>query len=77
MSTSVFIGFRFWLIYQLLAMSDTVWRSTSVKFFSLTLQLLQSFVEAQQQLLKLTEELDALKAKLASIEKDYGYDTVR
>ena len=77
MSTSVFIGFRFWLIHQLLAMSETVWRSTSVKFFSLTLQLLQSFVEAQQQLLKLTQELEALKAKLASIEEEYGYDTVR
>ena len=50
--------------------------STSVKFFSLTLQLLQTFVEAQKQLNKLTEELGALKAKVASIEEEYGYDTV-
>ena len=54
-----------------------MWRSASVKFFSLTVQLLQTFREAQQQLIKLKEELEALKATLASLEEEYGYDTVR
>ena len=54
-------------------------RSTICKelglFFSLTRQLLQTFVEAQQQLIKFKDELDALKAKLASLEEEYGYVT--
>ena len=65
------------VLYQLFAMSELVWMSVSVKFFHLTLQLLQTFVEAQKQFTTLTEELEALKTKLASLEKEYGYDTVR
>ena len=64
------------ILSQLIAMSEVVWMSTSVRFFHLLLQLLQTFVETQKQLVKVTEELDVLKAKLASLEEDYGYDTV-
>ena len=57
-------------------MSEAVWMSTSVKFFSLTLQLLQTFVEVQQELKKAQAQLNTLQTKLASIEGEYGYDTV-
>ena len=62
---------------QLIVMSDLAWMSASVKFCHLTLQLLQTFVETQKQLAKLSKELDALQTKLASLEEEYGYDTVR
>ena len=70
--------YALWLtrLTHLMAMSEVVWMSSSVKFFHLLLQLLQTFVETQKQLIKVTEELDVLKAKLASLEEDYGYDTV-
>ena len=57
-------------------MSEVEWMSRFMKFFSLTLQLLQTFVEAQQELKKVQAQLNTLQTKLASIEEEYGYDTV-
>ena len=70
--------YSLWLTSQthFMAMIEVVWMSTSEKFFHLLLKLLQTFVETQQQLIKVTKELDVLKAKLASLEEEYGYDTV-
>ena len=54
---------------QLRAMSEVEWMSTTLRFISLFLEILQSYVATQKELNKVKVELNALKTKLASLEE--------
>ena len=58
-------------------MVDTEWTSDeSYRFLSLFLDILRVYAAAQTKLQKVQAELTTLKEKLASLEADYGQDTV-
>ena len=58
-------------------MTEVEWMSAAVKLFDITIQILQKFFKAQQELRELKKQLDSLHVKLTCLEEKYGYDTVR
>ena len=64
-------------VRQFCDMSETEWSSTeSYRFLSLFLEIIRAYSAAQTKLQKVQAELTTLKEKLASLEEDYGQDTV-
>ena len=58
-------------------MTDTDWTSAECyRFLSLFLEILRVYAAAQTKLQKVQADLITLKEKLASLEEDYGHDTV-
>ena len=58
-------------------MSDTERSSVECyRFLSLFLDIIRAYSAAQTKLQKVQAELTTLKEKLASLEEDYGQDTV-
>ena len=58
-------------------MADTEWTSGECyRFLSLFLEIIRVYSAAQTKLQKVQAELTTLKEKLASLEADYGQDTV-
>ena len=57
-------------------MPEVEWMSSTFRFLSLFLEILQAYAATQKELNKVQGELTALKTKLARLEEDYGYDTV-
>ena len=58
-------------------MRNMAWMSASAKLFDLISQLLQKFLDAQRELANVKQELERIQLKLARLEEEYGYDTVR
>ena len=58
-------------------MRNSAWLSAAAKLFNLISQLLHQFLDAQRELARVKQELERLQLKLARLEEEYGYDTVR